>query len=91
MPEMTYLEVSIDDEVFVFDITVRDSLTVQVMHGLDNLRKDVPCLVLRQSLVFALLDTFEQIMRRTPRELRWRVLGKIEEAVVQLDVCWEIR
>lgn len=65
-----YLETFIDNEVLIFDITVGDTLAVQVIHGLDNLAEDVTSLIFREMFVLGLFDTFKQIVRRPAGELR---------------------
>lgn len=74
-----YLQVAIYDNVLILDVAVSDALAVEMVHRLDDLRKDVSCLVLRQPLVLALLDTFEQIVRGPPGKLRRRILRKRQQ------------
>jgi hypothetical protein len=69
-----YLEMFVDNKVFVLDIAVGNTMAVQIIDCIYNLRKNIPRLVLRQALVLRLLDAFKQIVRRTARVLwSWRV------------------
>lgn len=69
---MAYLQISIHDEVLVLDVAMSDALAVQIVDGLDHLREDVTRLILRQTLVLALLNALEEVVGWTPRELRRR-------------------
>lgn len=42
----TYLQVAIYDNVLILDVAVSNALVVEMVHRLDDLRKDVSCLVL---------------------------------------------
>ena len=66
----TYVEIAIDEDVFVLDITVRDALTVEVVDGVDNLSEHETSLPLREAFVLCLLDAFKEIMRRSAEERR---------------------
>ena len=65
----TYIQVSVDDQILVFDITVSDPLRVEIMHGFDDLREDVSCLVLGETLMLALLNALKEIVRWTARKV----------------------
>ncbi len=69
---MAYLQISIHDEVLVLDVAMSDALAVQIVDGLDHLGEDVTRLILRQTLVLALLNALEEVVGWTPRELRRR-------------------
>ena len=69
---MTHLEIAIDDDVLVFDVAMRDSLTIQIVHRFDNLRKNVACNIFGQSFVLALLNTFEEVVGGPTGEIRPR-------------------
>jgi hypothetical protein len=47
----TYVEVAIDEDVFILDITVRDALTVKVVDGFDDLSEYETSLALREAFV----------------------------------------
>jgi hypothetical protein len=66
----TYVEIAIDEDVFVLDITVRDALTVEVVDGFDDLSEYETGLTLREALVLWLFDAFEEIMRWSAEERR---------------------
>ena len=59
---MTYLQVGINNKVFVFDVTVSDPLAIQIVDRLDDLRKHISSLVLRKALVLALFNALEQVV-----------------------------
>lgn len=59
---MTHVEVTVYQNVLVLDITVCDTLTVEVVDGFDDLREYKSCLVLREPLVLRLFDAFEEIV-----------------------------
>lgn len=40
------LEVFVDDKIFVFNVSMIDSLTIEVMYSLDHLGHDIPGLFL---------------------------------------------
>lgn len=77
-----YLEISINDEVLVFDVTMGDSLRVQIVDGLNNLRKDIARLILSQALVLALLNALEEVVGWPARELRRRLWRRGEQVVI---------
>ena len=62
---MTNLEVFINHDVFVFDVAVSDSVAVEIVHGLDDLGKDVLRLSLFETFVRRLLDALKQVIRGT--------------------------
>jgi hypothetical protein len=55
----TRLEVRVDDKVFVFDVAMGNSLTVQIIYSLYDLCKNVARLVFRETPMFGLLYTFK--------------------------------
>ena len=59
---MTHVEVAVHEYVLILDITVCDTLTVEVVNGFDDLREYKSCLVLREALVFRLFDAFKEIV-----------------------------
>ena len=48
---LTNLEIFVDDKVFIFDVTVSDSIAVEIMHRVDNLGKHVSSLSLGKAFV----------------------------------------
>jgi len=62
---VTNLEVFINHDVFVFDVAVSDSVAVEIVHGLDDLGKDVLRLSLFETFVRRLLDALKQVIRGT--------------------------
>ena len=46
-----YVEIAIDEDVFVLDIAVRDALTVEVVDGFDDLSEHETRLSLREAFV----------------------------------------
>jgi hypothetical protein len=61
----TNLEVFVDHDVFVFDVAVSDSVAVEIVHGVDDLGKDIPRLSLVETFVRGLLDALKQVIRGT--------------------------
>jgi hypothetical protein len=59
---MTHVEVTVYQDVLVLDITVCDTLTVEVVDSFDNLCEHKSCLVLREPLVLRLFDAFKEIV-----------------------------
>jgi hypothetical protein len=49
--EKAYVEIAIDEDVFVLDIAVRDALTVEVVDGFDHLSEHETRLTLREAFV----------------------------------------
>jgi hypothetical protein len=64
-----YPEIGIDDYILVLDIAMGDTLAVQVVYGFHDLCEDIPRMILGKSLMFALLNTFEQVVRGAAREV----------------------
>lgn len=59
---MTHVEAAVNKNVFVFDITVRDTLTVEIVDGFYDLSEYKSCLVLREPLVLRLFDAFKEVV-----------------------------
>jgi len=76
--ERFYLEIFVNHQVFVLDVAMGDSMTIQVMDGFHYLTKDIPSLVLRQTFMRRLFYTLKEIVRRTWRVARaWRGRGRM--------------
>lgn len=59
---MTHIKVAVNKNVLVLDITVRDTLTVEVVDGFDDLSEYKSCLILREPLVLRLFNAFKEIV-----------------------------
>ena len=62
---MTHVEVAVHENVLILDIAVRDTLTIEVVNGFNDLREYKSCLALREALVLRLFDAFKEIVRRS--------------------------
>ena len=79
----THLEVSVNDQVLVLDVAVRDSLAIEIVHGLHDLREDISSLILCEPFVLALLDAFEKIVGGSSGKPRSSLKRSLEEIVVE--------
>lgn len=76
---MAYVEVTVDKDILVLDIAVRNALAIEVINGLDHLRENISRLILRKPFMLRLFDTFKQVMRRATydawpgRRSNWRL------------------
>ena len=59
---MTHVEAAVNKNIFVLDITVCDTLTVEIVDGFYDLSEYKSCLVLREPLVLRLFDTFKEVV-----------------------------
>ena len=59
---MTHVEVVVYKDVLILDITMCDTMTVEVVNGFDDLREYKSCLALRKALVLRLFDAFKEIV-----------------------------
>jgi len=57
--EAKYFEVFVNDKVLVFDVAVSYSMTVQVLHGICNLGKNITSLVFGETFMLRLLNAFK--------------------------------
>lgn len=60
--QWSHLEVTVDQNILILDIAVRDTLTVEVINSLNHLCEDISRLILRKSFMLRLFDTFEQVV-----------------------------
>jgi hypothetical protein len=89
---MIYPQIPIDDNVFVFDVAMSDSVNVQIVDCLDNLGEYVLSLSFRESFIFGLFNTFEEVMGWTLEVLSLRGRGdrrSVHRRLVRQLVAWE--
>ena len=66
---MHYLQVFVDYQVFILDVTMSYAWTVKVICSFDDLSEDITRLIFGEMLVRSLFNTFKEIVRRATQKL----------------------